>query len=1267
MNGTPIRRGPGGFPTTPQQGGKSIDASSPNAPTPSRPNVQTTLPDAPKSTEQAKTGPWIPRDVLDDAQQRFYIFAIYIALWAWRSYDFYTLAVDQEESLASCLKWCFLDMLFMFGVPLLEIQWLEWSNATAFLLFALHAGIDVMLMFRIGLPIQTWLLSVLAFMWDKESAIGERHVKPGTILQNASLILGKQIVNILPEGSAILNPNRDSFCLNSTVTHLEIPILINQTDPVEIELLRIDIGTNNNESIIIKKGELKGLLKRARKGIRNSDPADPVTLRYTVKKTGVYLLKRVLDQSKLEVRPRLSNAVIATCPQARVVPTGNDRCRNDVSNVELEVEGIPPLTIKYRLTVNGQSRGASEFQSLQPEEYTSPLSKQSSQALILSNREDVSWAKPQKVVVGLKETLTTSGVWKYAVEEVQDGLGNFVSYTALDEDDQPRYKHPGIQQSFIVHERPSVILDGCNHQVPLQIAKGTVGKLPLKYGSTGADRSAINSQHIVEYLFTPEADLLSSGDHAPSADLKKQTMRTIREQPLISGAGLYTVKSIATDFCAGEVLEPASCLLRNPPEPELSLESEHIVDKCAGNPIGMRVSLDLTGTPPFTIKYTEQRNRERAQHKTIKIDSLRRTFDLTPDDAGQYTYVFESIKDWVYPERPLENKKLSQNVKPSASAHFTDAYDTKHACIDGKVDYNVRLWGEGPWTLDYELIHNGKREKKSVAIEDQQYTISTPELKSGGEYTISLTSVTDKMNCKEYLKEEAKVNVRHERPKAYFGLIEGKQDVMALEGKKVNIPLRLTGTGPWKLEYENIETKEVTKTTVRNANDQLETNSQGTYHLLSVDDSVCPGFVDEKASRFSVSWIPRPTISIPESASMILHGNTYVKEAVCEGEEDSFDVQFSGNAPYDVEYEQLFKDKTNGKTAALSKKDLRAPGATTSIRADTSHAGVYEYRFKHLADSKYDHSSKHFTPAVVQQTVYSLPNARFDKPGKVYSFCTREAEGEEVIPMTFEGVPPFYLEIEIKHQGTPKPELSVHKNIPSNKYDIRIEHRKLHLGHSSVTIRKVRDSRGCSRKPAQSSPRVQLSVHDAPTATPLEDRTDFCVGERLSFALGGQVPFTVYYTFEKQERKASNAGTTFRRLAELPGTFTITGLRDSASECLASLDLTKHIHPIPSVRLSGGQVSSVDIHEGGVSDLEFQFWGTPPFEFTYTRSTNAVRGKKSKVLEIRTEVSHEHQMKIPVQDEGTYEVVSIKDRWCSFARPGEGTGDRGKGQKLLQY
>lgn len=731
-------------------------------------------------------------------------------------------------------------------------------------------------------------------MWDSELAISERSVKPGPILHNASLILGKQIINILPEGSAVLNPNNLTFCLSSSVTHLELPIQIYETDPTEIELVRIDLESGQNETISVKGKNLNSAVKKAKKAQKTTNPPSPLEIMHTVKKPGVYHLRRIVDRSKLEVRPKTNaaSAIVVPCPQARVKPTGENRCRNDLSNVALEVEGIPPLRLKYRTNKGGQPREATELQGLMPDNHDAALSRHTPLALIRRDRADVSWAQTQKVIVPLNETLSDSGIWTYAVEGVTDGLGNVVSYVGTDEEDRPKQK-PSVAQNFTVHERPTIHLSGCNVNRPLQVAKGDSMLLPVEYSSTG--RRPIDSPHTIEYIFTPEANLLPDGAHSPTAELKTWTLRTSREQPLISEAGLYTVKSVSTGVCDGEVLEPASCLLRNPPEPAVSLSSEDIVDKCAGNPIGLRVSLDLTGSPPFFIKYSQQKAGKRGSHVEKKrVDSLRTTFELTPEAAGHYTYTFLSIQDWVYGERPLHGLQLIQDVKPSASAHFVEGNDVKQACIDDTVEFDVGLRGEGPWKLDYELVHNGKRNKRTVEVADEHYTIKTQQLKNGGEYTLSLTSITDKMGCKEPLKAEAKVNVRHERPKAYFGHIDGKQAVMALEGKSVELPLRLTGSGPWRLDYANKDTGSVEKINLNDANSKLRIKLDGTYELLAVSDSVCPGFIDEKASQFSVGWIPRPKITVPESTSMTLEGGKYIREEVCEGDEDSFDVSLSG-------------------------------------------------------------------------------------------------------------------------------------------------------------------------------------------------------------------------------------------------------------------------------------------------------------------------------------------------------------------------------------
>lgn len=331
---------------------------------------------------------------------------------------------------------------------------------------------------------------------------------------------------------------------------------------------------------------------------------------------------------------------------------------------------------------------------------------------------------------------------------------------------------------------------------------------------------------------------------------------------------------------------------------------------------------------------------------------------------------------------------------------------------------------------------------------------------------------------------------------------------------------------------------------------------------------------------------------------------------------------------------------------------------------DTTKAGTYEYSFSELSDNLYDHDSKKFTPLVIEQKVNPKPAAQFAKPGQSYKYCKEELAGDEVIPIKLDGTPPFSLEIDIKHQSSSRPETVTIPNIETNQYNFRIPHRVLSLGAHQVSVRKVRDSNGCQQKTEFGAPHVQVQVYDSPTIYPSESRIDYCVGDRISYALSGTPPFEVFYTFANVQRKAKSQGTNFRRIAESPGNFTITGVSDKASECKAATSITKIIHEMPSVRISKGRQLEVDIHEGGQAEILFEFGGTPPFEFTYTRSTNARKGQKSQVLETRHEVSHEYSMTVLSSEEGTYEVVAIKDKYCSFSTQKTGARDN---QKLLQF
>ncbi|GAB7363356.1 hypothetical protein MBLNU230_g3636t1 [Neophaeotheca triangularis] len=1274
MNGTPRMRS--AFPASPEAfRGSDRYGRSPRS---SRMGQQA-VPDVPTLKPQAAksdTDPWIPFYIIDAPAQRLYAVAIYTALMSYKAYDFFAISEAEEESFWLFIKWIALDGIFLFTLPSFRIPWLELSSAVVFALFMGHAAMDAMLMFRIPLPLGAVFAGMTKSLYGiREMALDEERVNPNRVLHNDSLILGRQIIHILPEGSAVLNKDRDAFCLGDDRIEAMLPITINATNPISIDIIRIDLETEANETISLGKSQIKSMHKAAARYITYSDKEnEPKTLYHPVKKPGLYVLGKVMDETNLEVRRKqFAHTVVVPCPKAAVKQPTPNKCKGDLSDVELEVTGTPPLRVKYRKTVN-QAMHESSFESIQPDDFSSPLGKHDQGALVVPNKIDVEWARPQTIPVPLVESLGISGRWAYSIDEVRDGFGNVVDYMSNSNEDQKRHasQRLHLQQVIQVHERPTVNLDGRTPR-PLKIAKGSSASLPVQYSSTG--KGDLGVAYHIEFAFTPQSDLSATGGQSANPQHKSMTAKSPEERAQINEPGLYSLTKVSSDYCAGEVLEPSSLLLQNPPEPDLAISTEEIFDKCAGSPIGLRVDLDLIGTPPFEVRYRMKERSTRHHVDAVEhVKGMRGQLELTPNEAGHYTYEFLDVSDSVYRQHSLLSKDLliEQDVKPSAHAFFKSR-PNRPACIDDKIQAEIVLQGEGPFSIEYELVHNGKRQKRQIDdIHDKAIAIETDNLKDGGDYTLALVSVTDKMGCKEFLKEEYKVSVKHQKPKVGFGHIEGHRSVNTLEGKDVQLPIRLAGEAPWTVMYMDSQGHEHSLTANR-PNDLIRISEAGTYHLIGLRDSICPGQVDEQANRFDVSWIARPELRVSPNEVVSQKGNTLMMQDVCEGEEDAVEVLFKGTPPYHLQYVQQVKPEHGA--IAPKNKDLRAALNAASLRLDTAQAGLYEYKLSKLSDANYAHSSTHFTPMSIQQRVNSRPSAAFTHPGKTYSFCSAEAsgEGEEKIPITLHGTPPFDLEVEVKHHGSAKPDMITVPSIASHSTTLHLPHRSLHQGKSAVSLRRVSDAKSCSRLLDSTTPRVQVSVHDAPTITPLETTTDYCVGDRLNFALSGIAPFTVYYDFNGHSRKATASGTTFRRLAEKPGTFTITGLTDSASNCKAHVHLTKEIHGMPSALISKGRDSYVDIHEGSQTEILFEFGGVPPFEFTWTRSSNVDTKKRGKgvkageVLDMRSEISEEYAMSVVASEEGTYEVVAIKDRYCSYSKPGHEFGGKGKGQKRLGY
>ena len=654
------------------------------------------------------------------------------------------------------------------------------------------------------------------------------------------------------------------------------------------------------ENITISAKQAKALKKQADRSLSRSDVGSPRDLRFQVRQPGLYRLQKVVDVSGLEVQRRLSDTLVVKCPTASLKPAPGNKCKGELSNMIIEVQGTPPLKIKYSRTVNSEDRGFS-FQSIQPENLVSPLKgERTSGALVTQQHIDVSWARSHRIQVPLNESLNTLGSWLYSLEEVHDACGNVANYSLRTEaGDRTVGANSHLDHVFTIHPRPKASLETSESPCILKVARGHTARLPVAMEAAG--RGLSNIPATISYRFTPLESLKPSGEHAMDAAVEVAQMKNPGHQPAISQPGLYSLEGVASRYCIGEILEPTSCLLTNPPQPALSLSSENIYDRCAGNSIGLRVDLDLIGTPPFEVHYEEyHKNRRQLQSRSVVVNGLRHQIEFRPPEAGHYVYRFKSIKDKVYDSRVFSTNDLvlEQDVKPLASAYFAQSGFRRFACIDGQKSIDVVLQGERPWTLDYEVVHGGKRSKHKLPdITEDSYALTTGPLTEGGEYTVALVSVQDRSGCRVFLSQETKIDVTQQRPRASFGHLEGKHTVKTLEGRKVALPVRLSGKSPWTVHYRNKNDSSRDAVTLKKLtlkNDMLEVSREGTYELLEVRDALCPGVVDDSASIFEVRWIPRPSIRVTGSSVVVPVGDSYIKKEVCEGDEDAMELTLTG-------------------------------------------------------------------------------------------------------------------------------------------------------------------------------------------------------------------------------------------------------------------------------------------------------------------------------------------------------------------------------------
>lgn len=828
----------------------------------------------------------ISEEYIDVGTQRKFIITAFVVL---QSYKLNNLA---SFDLTFVIKYTVLEALFISLLPILRIPRLVFSKKVTVLLIALMAIINLsvgsLIPSLIGLMIGAWKL-----FFQSELTISGSRVRSKNVFDTHSHLSGRHVVQILPESTGLFNPTLESFCLDKNQPEVHIPVRFNATDPIFIQLNKFDFDTSESSTQNFTKKDIRRL--------RMATPPENIEdnrLSYyslPVSEPGLYRIHQVTDASKLNIRLYRSDVLVSVCPSASISGKESDgvhRCIGDTSSPKITVNGVPPFKIKYTESINGEEK-SSNVQTSALNHVVVPHVQGSNKPFFWKKSESLSWASSQPIDFDIKTSLGLKGEWTYYVDEVEDALGNVVNYNKKFNERRDFYPED-LTYRFTVHSRPQINFHGCSPEKPIRLRKGSAAKLPIAIGGVSQDDGP----------FTADFEYISLDDDQETGSQFKfsQTFNKLFDNIKADKSGMYKLLDFSGNYCQGSVFEPSTCLVYVPPEPQLSVNFASVEDKCAG-PVGVTADLSLSGTPPFVVNYRVFKDNIiiKSEHKIIS--QSRDTVEFKPTSTGTYKYEFFRLGDEVYKNIDLHGPEFGtdQTIRALASASFSIKGKTVKACSGDSIPFAVNVQGIAPFKLTYEIIY-GAASRSSFTksdITENVVHLTTPPLKHGGKYTISLVSIEDSHGCLTNLNEpDMYVEVRRDRPGAAFLPLDGSMEIKTLEGRTVGLPLKLSGEGPWEVEYSHkredgsIFNKSVF---MRRPNGEvIAVDKKGEYKLLSVKDAYCPGEVTDSKS-FDISWVEKPQLTVIKSSNIKeVAENLFERREICENDEDVLELGVSG-------------------------------------------------------------------------------------------------------------------------------------------------------------------------------------------------------------------------------------------------------------------------------------------------------------------------------------------------------------------------------------
>nr|CAG8567147.1 2231_t:CDS:10 [Entrophospora candida] len=839
-----------------------------------------------------QTLPLIPTEIIAAPTQRLLAVSTFVALLAIKILDFFNYYYSSPEDksiLASStydiwLKWCIFDSIYFLTLYILRIPWLQ------------H-------------PLWRWLLFIFVM-----STINYAFLQPASALEigvirplSEILSVSSLMIRAVSSEEDIKIENDDKFCIDSSTDDyynrkksastkmMKVPILFNKTSPINIKFKIIDFETG-----------LKTFYEYKKKDIQNNrfiDVIQDVVYVYLpVFRPGVYQLDEALDDSGMGIKIYKREAIIPHCPKAIFLPKSKlDLCINDDLNVNLILNGVPPLNVIYERRVKFDVVNMS-INDVMPSYYTSTITAAEAESLAaIGNYE---WVTNQQIEVPLNLTADTIAIYRLTILQVQDFLNNTRVYTKKSHD---------LTSSidFNVNSRPtaSFYSESTEHFRPqksaiiyLVLTGHAPWKVQVGYWTEGVDQYAVTTSKNPDEILDLMVDY----------DTNKLTSISVNK------SGTYKLLGVNDEKCSGQILIPSmkSVLMAFPPT--VKIETIPIpAENCPGE-VGLEVILTFTGVHPWHVEYAVTFNGTR-QSKLIKNINHKPAINTCVGNYVEFVVNFLGSEPFVLMYEVVFNLVKRNSFTVGAIEGSSHAINSPQFNIPGEsIELPLQLTRNLPWDVGYRHLDYPDNLRKVHNLYDHSLAIKVSE---PGKY--ELMEVKDTYCYGNIIPEMKETEVMW-LPRPTLNLLEGEAKLLqsppavqnyykhknVCEGVEDSVGLVLQGRAPWTITYRIVSKKidQFQQQTIGFPTTRLHLNTgiagHDIYNFTSISDDIY-----RKAT--SISLLLEQDVMASPKAQFVTkdddHGMIYHCVNLPFSKKDSIKVRLQGLPPFGLVFDIIYK------------------------------------------------------------------------------------------------------------------------------------------------------------------------------------------------------------------------------------------------------------------------------------------------------------------------------------------------------------------------